>query len=108
MARGKSGKFSVKSVYEHLTRREEGKNYKHICKAKLPEKIKIFLWLLENQAILTKDNMIKRKWVGDPTCYFCKENKEIDHLLFDCNVMKVVWGVIAMCFNISSRPGNLV
>jgi len=30
--------------------------------------------LLENNAILTKEvNMIKRKWKGDPSCYFCNQ-----------------------------------
>jgi hypothetical protein len=27
--------------------------------------------------ILTKDNAIKRKWVGDPTCCFCPHLKQM-------------------------------
>jgi hypothetical protein len=40
-------------------------------KVEFQAKIKIFLWLVVNNAILTKDNMIKRKWQGDPKCYLC-------------------------------------
>jgi hypothetical protein len=31
-------------------------------KAKLPLKIKIFLWYLKKWVILTKDNLSKRRW----------------------------------------------
>ena len=55
----KCGKFTSKSMYDHLSLDESGPNFKHLWKVKLPYKIKIFLWLLENGVILTKDNLIK-------------------------------------------------
>jgi hypothetical protein len=57
-----SKKFTVKSTYEQLTKRDSGNSYRRVWGAKVPEKIKIFMWLLEQKAILTKDNMIKRDW----------------------------------------------
>jgi hypothetical protein len=60
----------VKSVYEHLTKDDQGKSYKKIWKAKIPAKIKAFMWLIEQYAILTKDNMVKRKWQGEPNVIF--------------------------------------
>lgn len=30
--------------------------------------------------ILTKDNQVRRKWKGDPSCYFCEDNITISHL----------------------------
>jgi hypothetical protein len=56
--------FSVKSVYDHLSKDVSRPPFKRVWKAKLPEKIKVFMWLVEQKAILTKDNMIKRKWQG--------------------------------------------
>jgi len=35
-----------------------------------------------NNAILTKDNLIKRRWSGTPTCYFCNSDENIQHLFF--------------------------
>lgn len=32
------------------------------------------MWLLENDATLTKDNMISKKWKGNPSSYFCNED----------------------------------
>jgi hypothetical protein len=65
------GVFSVKSMYNALSANESGRYHKRVWKGKIPEKITIFLWLALNNAILIKDNMIKRNWNGDPTCYFC-------------------------------------
>ena len=56
--------FSIKSMYDHLTRDESFEPLKFIWKAKIPQKIKIFMWLIHNNAILTRDNLIKRKWPG--------------------------------------------
>jgi hypothetical protein len=63
--------FTVKSIYDHLSRGDVGPQFSRVWKSKLPEKIKIFMWLLEQKAILTKGNMIKRKWQGVSDCYFC-------------------------------------
>jgi hypothetical protein len=65
----KTKKFIVKSVYEFLTSDEIGNSFSRV-KAKIPEKIKIFMWLVEKKAILTKDNMPRTKWQGDPGCFF--------------------------------------
>jgi hypothetical protein len=45
-----------------MTRDDIGDSYTRIWKTKIPYKIKIFLWLVEKRAILTKDNLIRRKW----------------------------------------------
>jgi hypothetical protein len=57
-----SRKLSVKSVYKQLTKHEFGPSFKRIWKAKLTEKIKVFMWLVQQNAILTKDNLLRKKW----------------------------------------------
>ena len=99
--------FTTKSVYEYLTKDEAVLHFKHIWKAKIPYKIKFFMWLVENNAILTKDNLLHRHWNGDPTCYFCTKNESIDHLFFTCPVAKITWGIIGLCFGANSIPRNL-
>jgi len=42
--------------------------------------------------------MVKRKWLGDPTCVFCDRLETVDHLLFLWPVAKCVWGMIGSCF----------
>lgn len=62
------------------------------------------MWLLENRPTLTKDNMIKKNWHGDPSCYFCDQQEDINQLFFTCPVAKVIWGFIALCFGSMNRP----
>lgn len=64
---------------------DSGPYHKKIWKGKIPAKIKIFLWLMMNNAILTKDNLLKRKWTRDPSCYFCENDENISHLFFQCS-----------------------
>jgi hypothetical protein len=35
--------------------------------------------------------MVKRKWTGDPSCVFCPCPEKIDHLFFQCHIVKCVW-----------------
>lgn len=101
------GKFTVKSMYNQLTSDEAGDSHSKIWKAKIPYKIKIFLWLLELGATLTKENMIKRNWVGDPTCRFCDAVETTYHLFFQCPTAKVVWGITAGCLGATDIPTNV-
>ena len=78
----------TKSVYEVLTKENSRNHFKHIWKAKMPYKIKIFMWLVENNDILIKDNLLRRHWVGDPTCSFCHDTESIEHLFFQCPIAK--------------------
>jgi hypothetical protein len=57
-----------------------------------------------NNAILTKDNMIKQNWQGDPSCYFCDQAETVNHLLFQCSVAKAVWAIIAVSLGANNVP----
>jgi len=83
---GNNGHFSVKSFYKTLTISDADPYHMKIWKRKIPAKIKIFLWLIMNNAILTKDNMIKRRWLEAPLAI-----ETVPHLLFQCSIAKAVW-----------------
>jgi hypothetical protein len=73
---------------------------------KVPLKVKVFMWFLNRKVILTKDNLIKRNWVGSETCCFCDCKEFIQHLFFDCPFAKVVWRIIYMTFGLAP-PKNI-
>jgi hypothetical protein len=104
---GGKGKFSVSSVYNALSTNDSGPYHKMIWKGKIPAKIKNFLWLVTNNAILTKDNLIKRKWTGSPICHFCDEEENISHLFFQCSMAKAVWAVVAHSIGADNVPRTL-
>ena len=86
--------FTTKSVYDHLIHQTKVRS-EHIWKAKIPYKLKIFTWLLEKKnAILTKDNLIRRKWQGNPSSVFCDQSESVDHLFFQCHVASCIWGMV--------------
>ena len=96
--------FTMKSVYNRLSSGSESNRFNHIWKSKIPYKIKIFTWLLEKGAVLTKDNMIRRRWAGDPSCKFCDQPETINHLFFQCLVAKCIWALIGQCLGAKNTP----
>lgn len=101
---GCNGRFTIKSVYNALTVNDSGPYHKKIWKSKVPAKIKNFLWMISNNATLTKGNMIKRKWAGDPSCFFCTKDESANHLFFQCSSAKAVWAITAKCIGASNIP----
>jgi hypothetical protein len=77
----KSRMFTVKSIYSHIVRNDLGPYMKHIWKSKIPpNKIKVFMWFLESNVLLTKDNnLIRKNWNGDASCCFCEHVESVDH-----------------------------
>jgi hypothetical protein len=69
-----SGRFSVHSLYAVINHRGIKQVYTPVVwKIIVSPRFHIFLWLLTNNKILTRDNLAKRKYVEDLTCLFCSE-----------------------------------
>jgi hypothetical protein len=79
-----SGRFSVKSMYLDMLNDNTILLKKFIWKMKVPLEIKICMWFVSPQEILTKDNMIKRNWQGSPTRCFCDHEETVQHLFIEC------------------------
>jgi hypothetical protein len=79
---GKSDVFSTRSVYQLLEKNVAGPHNKWIWKAGIPLKIKVFMWQAFQDAVITRDNMRKRKWPGSPLCSFCGAVETTNHLFF--------------------------
>jgi hypothetical protein len=102
-----NGRFSTKSIYQHLEKNLAGSHNKWICKANVSLKIKVFFWQLLQNAILTRDNMRRRKWSGSPLCSFCAQNVTARHLFFECSSAKVVWGNLGGILGTNLCPSSL-
>jgi hypothetical protein len=101
-----SKKFSVKDLYNDLVLRSGMPVDCWAWKAKIPLRIKIFLWYLKNGVVLTKDNLVKRQWKGCTKCCFCNVSEFIQHLFFDCPMAKLTWGIVCFTFGIK-KPINV-
>jgi zinc-binding in reverse transcriptase len=45
-------------------------------------KHKLFLWIIFNNKILTRDNLCKKGWIRDSSCVFYMGQEMMDHLFF--------------------------
>lgn len=96
-----NGVFSVKSMYLDLINSDPIPRSIHIWKVKVPLRIKIFMWFVHKQMILTKDNLLKRRWVGSVRYCFCDQDETIQHLFIDCPIAKLLWRTIHIALNIT-------
>ena len=55
-----SGVFTVKSIYLNMMNGHTRFLRNYLWKVKIPLKIKIFMWFLNNKVLLTKDNLARR------------------------------------------------
>jgi hypothetical protein len=95
-----NGVFSVKSHYLAFIHNEVPNTNQQLWKLKVFLKIKIFLWYLCKGVILTKGNLIKRNWQGRKRCCFCHADETIQHLFFDCYLVRLVWAIIHAAFGL--------
>jgi hypothetical protein len=101
-----SGSYTVKSMYNDLMQGHTIFLRKYLWKLKIPLKIKIFMWFLNNKVLLTKDNLAKRKWKGCQKCCFCNESETIQHLFLTCPFAKIIWRMIYLTYNLPP-PANI-
>ncbi|XP_020871723.1 uncharacterized protein LOC9299799 [Arabidopsis lyrata subsp. lyrata] len=91
------GKFTVKSAYSQLTRMETPKQsmsvfFQRIWRVGAPERIRLFLWLVAHQAIMTNAERYRRHLGDTEICQVCKGGTEtIIHALRDCPAMEGIW-----------------
>lgn len=90
-----NSKFTVRSAY--LLLRGEGPNsawegWKRIWQLKAQERIKVFMWLLAHDKILTNASRWRRHLTSNPCCFRCDAVVEDGlHVIRDCKGSKEVW-----------------
>jgi hypothetical protein len=91
-----SGVILVKNIYEALSNQlwkkiQEGWR-KKLWKWDCPLKIKLFIWLLEANKVLSWKNLQKRGWQGPGICIMCKNHSEsTKHIFLTCPFSRSVW-----------------
>jgi hypothetical protein len=100
------GQFFVSSMYQVLLDSDIVPHNSYLWKIKIPLKIKVFLWLLYREAILTKDNLVKRNWHENEMCIFCSNKETTQHLFFDCVLAIYIWTIIHLVAGLAP-PNNI-
>jgi hypothetical protein len=87
------GYYSTRSAYRIQFNGSYGTFHnKHIWKAHVENKCKVFTWILVKEKILTVDNLQKRGWTHQEHCVLCDGPLETGlHLSLLCPFAKTVW-----------------
>jgi hypothetical protein len=94
-----NGVYSSKSMYAIVNFRGVTPIYlPAVWDLKIPPRIQIFLWLLSQNKIMTRDNLRRRGIPKPMECSFCKEFESVHHLFFDCLVAKQIWSLVEEVF----------
>jgi zinc-binding in reverse transcriptase len=49
------------------------------------------LWLVKQNKVLTKLNLVKKCWSSNTKCVFCDLDESTDHLFVSCNLINQLW-----------------
>jgi hypothetical protein len=78
-----SKRFSTNSLYKFLTSGGiNSSTTKRIWKCRVPLKIRVFLWQVFQNRILTAQQLCARNWKGSEKCMLCETSEDIDNLMF--------------------------
>jgi hypothetical protein len=75
--------------------------------AKLPLMIRIFLWMLWHDRVLTGEQMKIRKSKKSEKCKYCGKLETRNHLFFNCNIAKMIWVWVRVSLRWTKRPTSL-
>uniref|UniRef100_A0A2N9HV68 Reverse transcriptase domain-containing protein n=1 Tax=Fagus sylvatica TaxID=28930 RepID=A0A2N9HV68_FAGSY len=96
------GKIVIKSNASPRVQTPQDPEWHGLWKLKLHKRLKIFLWRLGSNALLTKVNLAHRIGIGDQKCPLCGEAEETyQHLFLQCSVVKPIW--FGLCWGIRSE-----
>uniref|UniRef100_A0A8I6XL94 Reverse transcriptase zinc-binding domain-containing protein n=1 Tax=Hordeum vulgare subsp. vulgare TaxID=112509 RepID=A0A8I6XL94_HORVV len=86
-----SGEFSVSSAYQALCRRPVLPWLSPLWKAPMPMKIKIFVWQLLRDRLLSGTEVLKRHGPGNGLRPLCHVPETGMHILFSCVAAQALW-----------------
>ncbi|CAA7020263.1 unnamed protein product [Microthlaspi erraticum] len=100
----KTGAYTVKSGYEHATRRSNAEKPAYVLepsiislkqeawKTRTTKKLKQFIWQCLTGCIAARDRLVDRHCGSDRSCPRCgDEDETVNHLLFECPEAVKVW-----------------
>jgi hypothetical protein len=89
------GVYSSKSLYAIINFRGVQPVFlPAVWDLKIPPRVQIFLWLLSQNKIMTRDNLRHRCIQKTLQCELCSELESVKHLFFDCLVSRLLWSVV--------------
>jgi hypothetical protein len=104
----KKGVYTTISLYNEIFFPGfENKWMMCIWTAKIPLKIKIFLWQVCNDKIQSAEQLKKRNWEGPVECKMCGQVESTEHIFVECVLAKFGWSLYRDVFGWATTPNSL-
>ncbi|CAL1367787.1 unnamed protein product [Linum trigynum] len=91
----KDGRFRLRSAYELVEGSTEGRTEEHwrdLWRWDGPNRVKLFLWLVSHNRLLTNAERKKRQMAQDGSCTHCTDEEEtMEHILRRCKKTEGFW-----------------
>lgn len=118
----KDGLFLVRSCYHRfMARRKEEKDvaegsnsdktarfWKKMWKAKIPPRIRDFMWRCAMGVLPCKTNLFKRKCIEDPFCGLCERVEMESHAIFECGYARRIWKLVPGVVKVGRDNASIV
>jgi len=104
-----SAKFNVRDAYKLLTYTGmQDQNSINVWRTKVPNKVKIFSWLLFKDRLSTRSNLFHKSILDDDKCQRCGSCIETrHHLFFGCASSAELWTALRLMGITSSTTDSL-
>jgi hypothetical protein len=101
-----SGRFSVKSLYAKLIDGTPTNKFCQIWRARIPPKVKIFMWQAFRGRLPAADQIRKRNGPGMDRCALCDALEDTNHIFFHYVLAKLVWCCFRSWLQVSWAPSS--
>ena len=99
-----SGQFTTRSLYPKLFQDPVVPFADDIWKGHISLKIKMFLSQLARCQLSSGDQVLKRRGPSVGKCAFCRENEDVNHILFSCVLARFVWSGVHHILRVPWMP----
>ena len=91
-----SGPFTIRSSYGISLPNQNASPqdiWKKIWKLELPQKIRMFMWLVYHGKLLKNNERMHRGLTANPNCHVCRDKiEDLDQLFRSCPSVQELWG----------------
>jgi hypothetical protein len=99
-----NGKFSVSSLYRKINQGPSLPHESLLWSAKLPLKIKIFLWQMAKGRLPSNAQINRRHGASDGNCVLCGQAETVDHIFFTCHLATFAWSGLMEALGVQWNP----
>jgi hypothetical protein len=99
-----NGRFSVSSLYKKINQGPSLPHESLLWSAKLPLKIKIFLWQMAKGRLPSNEQINRRHGAVNGSCVLCGQSESVDHIFFVCDLVAFAWSGIREAFGVQWNP----